>query len=297
MTHGSDGKKTSTTITTAATNCTQSRNHGNNDDCNDADNSSGGHQQRTNVPCEGGIGFQARPEGGLPHAAGASQCSFWNFPSCRFVKNNRRNVRNVRLDIFQSRGVKASTGTHGEQSDRQVSAQKCQQEPTRSAFPFMPCIPALVASVGSLNLPGWCWAEIQQFALVGSSSSLHSEACNALGASDGVIHSRISQEVVCFRAAANTSCHRQAQGLVPQSCSLFPNPAPSLGTVAWSLPFFVQGCSTQQEIQCAREVHTAVGGLPCGQLGLRRAKTFLCSLQVLCDQYPCGRGNSAISDA
>ena len=114
MTHGSDGKKTSTTITTAATNCTQSRNHGNNDDCNDADNSSGGHQQRTNVPCEGGIGFQARPAGGLPHAAGASQCSFWNFPSCRFVKNNRRNVRNVRLDIFQSRGVKASTGTHGE---------------------------------------------------------------------------------------------------------------------------------------------------------------------------------------
>ena len=49
-----------------------------------------------------------------------------------------------------------------------------------------------------LNLPGWCWAEIQQFALVGSSSSLHSEACNALGASDGVIHSRISQEVICF---------------------------------------------------------------------------------------------------
>ena len=51
---------------------------------------------------------------------------------------------------------------------------------------------------GLINLPGWCWAEIQQFALVGSSSSLHSEACNALGASDGVIHSRISLEVVCF---------------------------------------------------------------------------------------------------
>ena len=33
-----------------------------------------------------------------------------------------------------------------------------------------------------LNLPGWCWAEIRQFALVGSSSSLHSEACNALRA-------------------------------------------------------------------------------------------------------------------
>ena len=42
------------------------------------------------------------------------------------------------------------------------------------------------------NLPGWCWAKIQQFAPVGSSSSLHSEACNALGASDGVIHSSIS---------------------------------------------------------------------------------------------------------
>jgi hypothetical protein len=54
-----------------------------------------------------------------------------------------------------------------------------------------------------VNLPGWCWAEIQQFALVGSSSSLHSEACNALGASDGVIHSRISQEAICFRAIAN----------------------------------------------------------------------------------------------
>ena len=60
-----------------------------------------------------------------------------------------------------------------------------------------------------VNLPGWCWAEIQQFALVGSSSSLHSEACNALGASDGVIHSRISQEAICFRAIANTSFARE----------------------------------------------------------------------------------------
>ena len=54
-----------------------------------------------------------------------------------------------------------------------------------------------------VNLPGWCWAEIQQFALVGSSSSLHSEACNALGASDGVIHSRISLEVPRLRAGTN----------------------------------------------------------------------------------------------
>ena len=37
-------------------------------------------------------------------------------------------------------------------------------------------------------------AEIQQLALIGVSSSLHAEACNALGASDGVIHSSISHE-------------------------------------------------------------------------------------------------------
>ena len=32
---------------------------------------------------------------------------------------------------------------------------------------------------------------------------MHSEACNALGASDGVIHSSISLEVVSLRATAN----------------------------------------------------------------------------------------------
>ena len=42
-----------------------------------------------------------------------------------------------------------------------------------------------------------------QLALIGSSSSLHSEACNALGASDGVIHSSISLEVVSLRATTN----------------------------------------------------------------------------------------------
>ena len=43
-----------------------------------------------------------------------------------------------------------------------------------------------------LNLPGWRWARIMQLVLVGSSSSLPSEACNALGGSDGVAHSKIS---------------------------------------------------------------------------------------------------------
>ena len=42
------------------------------------------------------------------------------------------------------------------------------------------------------NLPGWCWAQILQSALVGLSSSLHTEVCNAVRFSDGVIHSRIS---------------------------------------------------------------------------------------------------------
>ena len=37
------------------------------------------------------------------------------------------------------------------------------------------------------------WAEAQQFALIGLSSSLHSEACNAFGAPGGVIHSSISE--------------------------------------------------------------------------------------------------------
>ena len=41
-------------------------------------------------------------------------------------------------------------------------------------------------------LPGWRWARIKQLALVGSSSSLHSEACKALGGTDGVVHSKIS---------------------------------------------------------------------------------------------------------
>ena len=43
-----------------------------------------------------------------------------------------------------------------------------------------------------INLPGWRWARIKQLALVGSSSSRHSEACKALGGSFGVVHSKIS---------------------------------------------------------------------------------------------------------
>jgi len=71
-----------------------------------------------------------------------------------------------------------------------------------------------------INLPGWCWAEIQQIALIGSSSSLHSEACNALGASDGVIHSSISSEAACLRATANKPMLSIGL-LVAIACSVF----------------------------------------------------------------------------
>jgi hypothetical protein len=46
-------------------------------------------------------------------------------------------------------------------------------------------------------------AEIHQLALVGWRNSLHAEACNALGASNGIIHRRISHEVVSLTATGN----------------------------------------------------------------------------------------------
>ena len=51
------------------------------------------------------------------------------------------------------------------------------------------------------------WARIKQLALIGSSSSLHSEACKALGGSDGVVHSTISLAAICMRAVANKCEH------------------------------------------------------------------------------------------
>ena len=71
---------------------------------------------------------------------------------------------------------------------------------------------AMIRPEGLLNLPGWCWARIKQLALIGSSSSLHSEACKALGGSDGVVHSTISLAAICIRAVAkhcnNAECHQ-----------------------------------------------------------------------------------------
>ena len=64
-----------------------------------------------------------------------------------------------------------------------------------------------------LNLPGWCWARIMQLALIGSSSSLHSEACKALGGSDGVVHSTISLAAICIRAVAKVNCTTLSAGV------------------------------------------------------------------------------------
>ena len=57
--------------------------------------------------------------------------------------------------------------------------------------------------VESANLPGWCWAQILQSALVGLSSSLHTEVCNAVRLSDGLI----PDPSVCFRMAEQFTAH------------------------------------------------------------------------------------------
>ena len=70
-----------------------------------------------------------------------------------------------------------------------------------------------------LNLSGQCRAEIQQLALIGSSSSLRSKACNASGASDGVIHSSISLEAACSRVAAKRKLGASAYGRLVVDCA------------------------------------------------------------------------------
>ena len=48
-----------------------------------------------------------------------------------------------------------------------------------------------------------CWPQIQQLGLMWSSGSLHAEACRTLQISDGIIHTKISFEVVRLCAATN----------------------------------------------------------------------------------------------
>ena len=52
-------------------------------------------------------------------------------------------------------------------------------------------------AITSVKLRAQCWAKIQQLALIGSSSSLYSEACN------GTTHSGVSLEAASLRVAAN----------------------------------------------------------------------------------------------
>ena len=53
------------------------------------------------------------------------------------------------------------------------------------------------------NLPGWRWARIKQLVLVGLSSSLHSEACNALGALLGSPTAKFVPATISVRAVVN----------------------------------------------------------------------------------------------
>lgn len=59
-----------------------------------------------------------------------------------------------------------------------------------------------------INLPGWRWAKIKQFALDGSSCSLHTEVSKAHGGSFGVVHSKIS---VCGNSRSR-GCQRHPTG-------------------------------------------------------------------------------------
>ena len=50
------------------------------------------------------------------------------------------------------------------------------------------------------NLPGWRWTRIKQLVLVGSSSSLHSEVCNALGGTSVLPTAKFLTSDTCVRA-------------------------------------------------------------------------------------------------
>ena len=54
--------------------------------------------------------------------------------------------------------------------------------------------------VQSGNLPGWRWTRIKQLVLVGSSSSLHSEVCNALGGTSVLPTAKFLTSDMCVRA-------------------------------------------------------------------------------------------------
>ena len=65
------------------------------------------------------------------------------------------------------------------------------------------------------------------------STSLHSEAFNAIGASDGVIHSRMSHEVVSLRGTANNDLKA---GMEEVSFFLLPSMKVSVSLCKQDLP-------------------------------------------------------------
>ena len=55
------------------------------------------------------------------------------------------------------------------------------------------------------NLPGWRWTRIKQLVLVGLSSSLHSEVCNALGGTSVLPTAKFLTSDMCVRALSTRS--------------------------------------------------------------------------------------------
>jgi hypothetical protein len=116
---------------------------------------------------------------------------------------------------------------------------------------------------GSLRIHS---SQPQQFALVGLSSSPHSEACKALGASDGVIHSRVSLEVICFRAITNYQ-NTYGDHLAQYSSKTALSRAHREGMIPYEVYW------TSRHLGISMESGLTVY------------------------RHPCGRGNSALSDA
>ena len=63
---------------------------------------------------------------------------------------------------------------------------------------------------GLRNLPGWRWKRIKQLFLVGSSSSLHSEVCNALGGASASPTAKFLASDMCVRALSTGLSHHKS---------------------------------------------------------------------------------------
>ena len=66
------------------------------------------------------------------------------------------------------------------------------------------------------NLPGWRWKRIKQLFLVGSSSSLHSEVCNALGGVSASPTAKFLSSDTCVRALSTSAAPCQCNSNHPR---------------------------------------------------------------------------------